>query len=84
MGNSLDTLKMNLREREYPMLSDDELINLLKRNNQDVGAASYEGLILKSENTAISISGFSYTDTSNYFLRLARLFEPNNSGVLGG
>ena len=80
----IEQMKMNLRESDCPFFSDDELEQYYHNNNDDIKKASYECLIVKSQNTTLSISGLSCSDTSGYFLRLASRYRPNNSGVLKG
>lgn len=79
----LDKLKFILRESEMPMFSDEELQKYLDAA-ESFDTAAYELLLMKSENTGIQISGLSIQDTSSYFRRLAQMYRPNNSGVLGG
>lgn len=79
----LDKLKFILRESEMPMFSDEELQKYLDAA-ESFDIAAYELLLMKSENTGIQISGLSIQDTSSYFRRLAQMYRPNNSGVLGG
>lgn len=79
----LYTLKTALREEDMPLLSDNELTLLLERA-ESLDEAIYRGAILKSENTTLQVSGLSTADTSAYFLRLAKLYRPNNTGILGG
>ena len=80
----LDDLKMLIREEAVPYFSDNELNFYLKKNDNNLMATAYECLILKSENTTLSISGMTTEDTSKYFLRLASNFMQTNSGILRG
>ena len=80
---TLDRLKFILRESEMPMFTDEELQSYLD-NSDSFELASYELLMLKSENTGLQISGLTIQDTSSYFRRLAQTYRPHNSGVLGG
>jgi len=41
-------------------------------------------LLVKAEDTTLSISGISAADTSAYFRRLASKYRPSNSGTLKG
>ena len=50
----------------------------------DFNATAYQCLIIKSESTAVVLSGFEAADSSKYFRRLAQRYRPNNSGVLEG
>lgn len=80
--DSLEKLKFNIREKEYPCFTDDELKYLLEEAGGDVRQASYNALIMKSENTGLSVSGLTTKDTSGYFRRLASRFVKRNSRVL--
>ena len=80
--NSINDLKVVLRESEIPFFSDAELQWYVDKFNGNYNAAAYELLIVKSENTGMSISGMSAEDSSSYFRRLANRYRPNNSGVL--
>lgn len=80
----LKRMKTILREEEYPTFSDDDLQFYLEENNGDVNKAIYQCLIIKAEDSSISINGLSSADTSSYFKRLAQRYRPNNSGILKG
>lgn len=85
MGDGkLALLKRNIREEAMPYFSDEELAAILDDNGGDVALASYRCLIIKSEDTTLSVSGLSLQDTSKYFLRLAARFRPSNTGFLQG
>lgn len=78
---SVSILKKALREEAMPLLSDEELEMLLVRSDS-IDEAIYKGAIMKSEDTSLQISGMTVADTSKYFLRIAALHRPNNTGVL--
>lgn len=80
----IDELKIILREKDIPFFSDEELLFYLAENNNDFKATAYQCLNIKAENTALSVSGLSTADTSQYFRRLAARYRPYNSGVLKG
>lgn len=80
--NSIDDLKVILRESEVQFFTDEELQWYVDKFNGNYNRAAYELLIVKSENTGVSISGMSAEDSSSYFRRLAQRYRPNNSGVL--
>ena len=82
--SSIQDLKIVLREEQVPFFSDDELQFYLNENNGDYKATAYQCLLIKAENTTLSISGLSTADTSTYFRRLASRYRPRNSGILGG
>lgn len=77
-------IKKELREAQSPYFEDDDISHYLKKNNGDVNATIYEMLIIKSEDSTISVSGLTTSDTSAYFKRLASRYKPFNSGILTG
>ncbi len=78
----IEIIKKEVREAQSPYFDDDDFIYYLQKNNGDVNATIYEMLIIKSEDSTISVSGLSTTDTSNYFKRLASRYRTYNSGIL--
>ena len=80
---ALNELKLILREHDCPFFNDEELqYHLTKSGN--VERAAYYCLIIKAEDTTLSVSGLNCADTSKYFRRLAQRYRPNNSGILQG
>ena len=75
-------IRKEIRESQSPYFEEEDFLHYLKKNNGDVNATIYEMLIIKSEDSAISVSGLSTQDTSAYFKRLASRFKPFNSGIL--
>lgn len=82
--NAIANLKLIMREADVPFFSDDELQFYLDRNNGDIDTTAYQCLLIKAENTTLSLSGLSTADSSQYFRRLANMYRPSNSGTLGG
>lgn len=80
--DSLETLKLNIMEKQYPYFSDEELLQRLELNNGDVKQTSYDCLIIKAESTGLSVSGLTTKDSSSYFKMLASKYVTTNSGVL--
>lgn len=80
----IERVKMEVRENQCPYFSNEDFEYYLKKNNEDVDATIYEMLIIKSEDSSISVSGLTTQDTSNYFKRLASRYKKFNSGILGG
>lgn len=80
---SIEKLKRALREDSMPLLSDEDLEDLLE-SSESFNEAVYRGAIIKSEDTTLQVSGLSIADTSSYFLRLASIYRPNNTGILRG
>lgn len=77
-------IKKILREDEIPYFTDEDIEFYLAENNGDEKATIYQCLLIKAENTALSVAGVSLGDSSGYFRRLAQRYRPNNSGVLKG
>lgn len=73
-----------LREGQSPYFEEEDFTHYLSKNNGDVNATIYEMLIIKSEDSSISVSGLTTQDTSTYFKRLASRYKPFNSGTLSG
>jgi hypothetical protein len=82
--NSLEDLKTVLRESDIPFFSNQDLQFYLNENGGDFRATAYQCLLIKAEDTTLSISGLKAADSSKYFRRLAARYRPHNSGVLKG
>lgn len=80
--DSLEALKLNIMEKQYPYFTDEELLQRLELNNGDVRQTSYDCLIIKAESTGLSVSGLTTKDSSSYFKMLASKYVTTNSGVL--
>ena len=80
---AIDELKLILREKDCPFFEDEELSYYLGKY-PTVDEAAYHCLVLKAENTTLSVAGLNCADSSKYFLRLAQNYRPNNSGILKG
>lgn len=78
----IEIIKKEIREAQAPYFDDDDFSYYLQKNNGDVNATIYEMLIIKSEDSTISVSGLSTSDTSSYFKRLASRYRRYNSGIL--
>lgn len=83
MINSIDELKLILREDDIPFFTDEQ-INKYTALYETLDLALYAMLMVKAENTQMQIAGMSTQDTSSYFRKLARQYRPNNSGILKG
>ena len=77
-------IRKEVREAQAPYFDEDDFLHYLNKNNGDVDATIYEMLILKSEDSTISVSGLTTQDTSSYFKRLASRYKQFNSGALKG
>lgn len=82
--SDIDRIKREIREQDSPYFDEEDFSYYLSKNDGDVNATIYEMLIIKSEDSTISVSGLSTQDTSSYFKRLASRYKPFNSGILEG
>lgn len=80
----IEIIKKELREEQSPYFEEDDFEYYLSKNNGDIKATIYEMLIIKSEDSTISVSGLNTQDTSAYFKRLASKYKSFNSCVLEG
>lgn len=80
----IERIKKEVREEQAPYFEDNDFEYYLEKNNGNVDATIYEMLILKSEDSTISVSGLTTQDTSSYFKRLASRYKQFNSGALKG
>lgn len=78
----VERLKVVLREEDCPLFSDEELMFYLEDNGFDFNDTAHQCLMIKSESTALVMSGFEISDTSKYFRRLAQRYRKTNSRVL--
>lgn len=77
-------IEKEIREAQSPYFDEDDFQYYLDKNHGNVDATIYEMLIIKSEDSTISVSGLSTQDTSAYFKRLASRYKQFNSGELMG
>lgn len=80
----IERVKKEIREEQSPYFEEDDFQYYLDKNDGNVDATIYEMLIIKSEDSTISVSGLNTQDTSSYFKRLASRYKQFNSGVLKG
>ena len=78
----IERIKKEVREEQAPYFEEDDFEYYLEKNGGNVEATIYELLIIKSEDSTISVSGLNTQDTSTYFKRLASRFKQFNSGIL--
>lgn len=80
----IERVKREVREDQSPYFEEEDFEYYLDKNDGNVDATIYEMLIIKSEDSTISVSGLSTQDTSAYFKRLASRYKQFNSGNLIG
>ena len=80
----IERVKREVREDQSPYFEEEDFESYLDQNDGNVDATIYEMLIIKSEDSTISVSGLSTQDTSAYFKRLASRYKQFNSGNLIG
>lgn len=78
----LQAIRIEIRENQSPYFEDEDIQYYFKKNDGDFEATVYELLIVKSEDSSLSVSGLSTGDTSRYFKMLASKHRKYNSGVL--
>lgn len=81
--SDIDKLKLILREKDCPFFSNEELEQYMEMYTT-LEDTAYQCLLIKAEDTTLSVSGLSLGDTSRYFLRLAQQYRKSNSGILNG
>ena len=84
MMTDIERIKKEIREEQSPYFEEDDFQYYLDKNKGDVNATIYEMLIIKSEDSTISVSGLNTQDTSGYFRRLASRYRTFNSCILEG
>ena len=82
--SKIGILKRELREEQSPYFDEEDFQYYLDKNYGNINKTIYEMLIIKSEDSTISVSGLNTHDTSNYFKRLASRYKSFNSGTLTG
>lgn len=83
-SEDIKALKLRLREADYPLFSNEELQYLLDSCGGSLDMATYRAAILKSEANGLTLNGVEIASMSSYFLRIAGMYRPSNSGVLKG
>lgn len=78
----LQAIRIEIRENQSPYFEDEDIQYYFQKNDGDFEATVYELLIVKSEDSSLSVSGLSTGDTSRYFKMLASKHRKYNSGVL--
>ena len=78
---AIEKMKRALREKEMPSFENEDLEFYLE-GAETLNEAIYNAAIAKSENTTLEISGMTTADMSSYFLRIASMYRPNNTGTL--
>jgi hypothetical protein len=78
---AIEKMKRALREKEMPLFENEDLGFYLEEA-ETLNEAIYNAAIAKSENTTLQISGMTTADMSSYFLRIASMYRPNNTGIL--
>lgn len=80
--DSIERIKREVREDMLPYFNDDDFDYYFQKNAFDIQDTIYEMLIIKSESSAIQVSGLTTQETSGYFKRLASRYKRRNTGNL--
>ena len=84
IDGAIERVRIETREHQCPYFEDEDIEYYLQKNGYDVDATIYELLIIKAEDSTITVSGMTTDDTSGYFRRLASRYKRFNSGILIG
>ena len=84
IDGGIERIKIETREHQCPYFEDEDIEYYLQKNSYDVDATIYELLLIKAEDSTITVSGMTTDDTSGYFRRLASRYKRFNSGILIG
>lgn len=79
----INEVKARLRESEIPYFEDSEIEKQISLAGGDLDTATYNLAILKSQNCSLSISGLSLPDSSQYWLRVAQMYRPSQTTIVG-
>lgn len=79
---AIDKVRIEIREEALPYFTPEEIEYYFEKNSYDINQTAYELLIIKSEDTTISLGSLSANDTSSYFKRLASRLRKRNTGNL--
>lgn len=77
-------LKIILREADIPFFTDEDLAFYVRQNKNDFNKTAYQCLIIKAEDSSLTLPGLNLPDTSKYFRRLAVRYRPRHTGILKG
>ncbi|MGX8125690.1 hypothetical protein ACWTV9_05525 [Clostridioides difficile] len=77
-----EDLKIILKEDSSQFFSEKEIDFYLEQNNCNLRATAYTMLLLKAEDDSLALTGLNIPSNQNYWLRLAKKYKPNTSGVL--
>lgn len=81
-NKTLTAIEIEIRERQAPYFTAEEIEYYFDKFDGDFDRTVYELLIIKAEDSTISVSGLSTRDTSAYFRKLASKHRTFNSGIL--
>lgn len=82
-SEDMKALKLRLREADYPLFLDEELQYFID-TSEDLDEATYKAAIIKSEANGLTLNGIEIESMSRFFLRIAAIYRPTNSGDLKG
>ena len=78
---NIEILKFNLQEENFPYFSDDQL-NFLLAQHKTVKEASYQGCMIKAQDDSVKLGSINTVSNEKYWLRRARMFRKNATGVM--
>lgn len=81
MTEDLELLKFNLQETNFPYFSDAELEIMLEQY-ETVKEATYQGCMIKAQNDSVKLGPINTVSNERYWLRRAKMFRANATGVI--
>ena len=84
IAGAIERVKIETREHQCPYFEDEDIEYYLQKYSYEVDATIYGLLLIKAEDSTITVSGMTTDDTSGYFRRLASRYKRFNSGILIG
>lgn len=79
----INEVKQRLRESEVPFFEDSEIEKQISLAGGDLDTATYNLAIMKSQNCSLAISGLTLPDSSQYWLRIAMMYRPSSTKIVG-
>ena len=80
--DEIEIIRRETQEVQSPYFEDGDIEYYYEKNGGNLEATIYDLLLVKAEDSTISVSGLSTSDTSAYFRRLASRHRQYNSGVV--
>lgn len=73
------SLKVNILEEQYPFFTDEQLEVILQDSGGDVKLASYNACMMKAQIDGVSLGQLKIESNAEFWLKLARNYQPVRS-----